>query len=665
MSPPRFSSSIIPLPVLAALGLAAALIAPGARAQDDSGGPTPAPPRAKKKPPPVNMVIEVGQENNVRLDRTNPITVTLINNDKAVTGYLELRDTSGRATRTPIDLPRGAQKYYTLFARLQGPSNSLSSGCGEVILQAGGRTLDHQELKPRYVPSEATLVLSATGTREGTGLKFLEDGSTFRIRNAAPRDLPKQWPGYEPSDVVVMNGQAWAEMDPEQQRALRIWVEQGGRAILCGDRAAEWRDPEGQALAGVAPRDELPLRDLDCVSAWGGLPYHARSGGLMTISGPPASGSEVEFAEQGRPLIVRRTAVLGRVIWLGFDPFQQTFRDWDGSASFWKRALQAARTGAGSDSFQNLDQVEAVKGAVSALPRLPAPPLGAIIGFGVVYALIFGPLNIWMLRRLRRTVRSWLFTPSLAAAMTLVALLVGQNWGNARTVLNGVSILQGQNGGRTAVEQSLIFLFSPTNRAFDLQCEDPWPQLVDLGGADPREPAGSQARLDLPDRQNEGLVSWDAVALQLYSTRRIRLRRPADLGGSVEVRLQPARGGRAERYLGAVRNGAYFGLKNACLCHAGRYHWLGDIPSGKQVSVSGKDWSNNLKEPAAEVNLGELQENRAFRESAGQLRKWLAARSDDAMWLVAECPDHRASLEVARLPYSNRATFLLVRVPNL
>src|SRR5438309_3998448 len=115
MSRPRRPWSIIPSRLRAGLGLLLAVLAPAAWAQEDTGNlpPPVAPVQRKKKPPPVTVVVQVGQENYVRSDRPAPVQVTLINNEKSISGYLELRTARGRTTRMPIDLPRGAQKYYT------------------------------------------------------------------------------------------------------------------------------------------------------------------------------------------------------------------------------------------------------------------------------------------------------------------------------------------------------------------------------------------------------------------------------------------------------------------------------------------------------------------------------------------------------------------------
>jgi hypothetical protein len=616
--------------------------------------------KPKKPPPPVNMVVEVGHGNTAREGRAIPVRVTLNQNDKAIHGRLELDDLRGHRSEMPIELPRQGNKVYTLFASLSQNPGSYNGESAEIRVHDGGRVLVRQTLTPVYT-AERTLVISATG--DGSGLQFLHSSSPdgLRVSHLSPADLPRQWAGYEPADVVALNGRAWTAMDDEQRRALRMWVETGGRAILCGETTTEWRDPEAAALVGVQPRRIYTESDLDCLRSWGDLPFTASGGKLLTVSGPLYPDTRVVYAQGDHPLVVTRSALTGRVLWLGFDAFRETFRGWEGYETFWTRALKEARSGSNTSPTKPPEEVEDARKAANALPRLPAPPMGAIIAFGVVYALIFGPVNIWILRRLRRTVKSWLFVPSLALGMTVVVLLVGQTWGNARTVLNSISILQASGGGRTAREEMLIGLFSPTNRAFDLLVDDPAPDLQDRGSADPRE--AMPISLGWPARQADGQSRWEAVPLVLYSTRLLHLGRPRDLGGTIEGRLTAA-----GAIAGKVINGTNLGLRGAYLSYAGRRQWLGDLPPGGEAMVRGGAWAGSLKEELPDPPVvGQFLENRRFRESVRAL--WAKGPQElvdgpvkNELWLVAECDEYKSALNVAQVPYSNQAGLVVVKI---
>ena len=491
--------------------------------------------------------MEVGQAGGARQGQVVPIKVTLGQNERPITGTLELDDFHGGKSEMPIELPRQANKVYTLFAALRQPDDRNTGEWADLRVREGGGVLTHQFLMPTD-PGDAKVVISATD--DGSGLQFLDDQRHYRVAHLAPRDLPRQWAGYQPASVVALNGRRGPRWMMTSAMRSRTWVENGGRAILCAEATNEWRDPEAQAVAPVTPAHLQTEQELSCLNTWGDTNFRPHGGSILTVDGPLAPGAWSVEPQNGRVLVAGRKALAGRVLWLGFDGFRQTFREWDGYERFWKRALEFVEKEQGPGEVQDPDQVESARTAASSLPKLPTPPMGAILAFGVVYAFIFGPLNIFVLRRLRRTVKAWLFVPSLALGMTLVVLFAGQSWGSARTVLNSVSILHATAGGRTATENTLIGLFSPTNRAFDLSVEDVAPRLEDRGSTDPQ--VSDNLKLGWPDHQNEGVVKWDSVPIVLFSTRLLHLARPKDMAGSVTDALDWAD---PLRPAGAVTNG--------------------------------------------------------------------------------------------------------------
>ncbi|MCC2672597.1 MAG: uncharacterized protein K0Q72_5069 [Armatimonadetes bacterium] len=654
MRPLRFSVPAQGLAIMLTAIAALSLYPAPVRAQQEEPDPAVAAGRPTKKPPRVSITVIPGQANVTRKGRMTPVRVLLQNNGDPLLGRLELHDTYGNDTEMAVDLPRRANKAYTLFAPL-APSDR-GPEAATLTLYEGNKALARESLRPEF-HEDLPIVLVCTA--DGANLKFLNAGGRVLVNAAAPIDLPRQWPGYEPADVVVLNGRAWAEMDDEQKRAFRLWVGQGGRAILCGESSTEWRDPEAQSLVGVIPEQPASVQTLTCVTPWAGKPFHTESGSLLTVSGPLQPGTSIPFGQGARPLIVMRDTLRGKVLWLGFDPFRETVRNWEGSESFWRRALQTIRTQRTAGEAPVLAQIPDAVTAARALPRLPAPPLAAILVFGLSYAVIFGPVNIAVLRRLRRTVRAWLFVPALALGMTLVVLFVGQSWGNARTVLNSLTVLNADNGGRTAWEETVTGVFSPTNRSFDLAIEDTAPGIRDLGsgGETDVEPP---TELGWPDRQGDGTTGWDQVALQLFATRVLDHWRPRDLGGAVEIKL-------AADGSGTVTNGTQLPARGAYLVRNGRYCWIGQLDPGATARVEAKTWKGQIGGALPEPDrTGQLRENQLFREKVDRL--WRGARDvlvaqaqRKETWLVAEVSDPSGGLRVADVPNNNRAALLLVR----
>jgi hypothetical protein len=654
-------------------------------------------PTARKavKPPPVSMAVSVGRRNFAVAGLPVGISVVLDNNSgRPISGRIELSDLGRMRTETPIELARGAHKIYTLYAPLVPPDSLFGrTTTAEVRLIAGTSVLARQAVSPSFLQNEL-LILSATG--DGDGLQFLSRENNFVpvdgprrtiVEHLSPSDLPRDWSGYRPAQLVVLNGRAWTSMDDQQRRALRLWVDDGGRAILAGESTSEWRDPDGASLAGVLPRRISSAGELAFLTRWGKAPFRPSAGGVLTVSGPTSPGGHVLETGPAGPLIVLRRRVSGCVLWLGFDPFRIGLREWAGSAQFWQAAIQTVRRARPELAAATLSDNQHARAAAEALPRLPVPPMPVLIGFGVAYALVFGPVNIWVLRRMRRTVRSWLFMPALALALTLLVLAVGQTWGSARTVISTLTLLQTTAGSRSAREACLMGIFSPTNRAFDLALDDTGGRIWDTstqraaleeafpdpgaaGVAAAAAMAGTPAGtlFGWPRGQVDGLLRWRSVALQLFSVRTLEAHRPADLAGAFEC--EPAAG-----EIRSIRNGTGLVLDSCYLTSGGRVKWIGALPPGKAMRVDKLAWE---KPPAGPYGLearrdvgaesaGTSQEEETFGKAVSQL--WNGgpgafAGSDQPMglWLVGRSGGYRGGLEVEGTGLTNRATLILVRL---
>jgi len=685
-------------------GLFALLAVVGVAAAQGSGaGPPNAPLPArrkvrKKKPPPVRMEVVVGQGNRIRLGKWAPVRVTLDNDAEAMEGFLEVSSRNGR-TQMAVSLPRGAHKRYTLYVRLY--DNEYQDPLElRVALRKGRRVIVKRKISPKLHGAGGRMVVACTG--EGSGLKYLDgldliparrsaaaaSGRLFvprsdlkiRIVASSPADMPRWWAGLEPADAVVISGTAWAQLDGDQRRALRTWVHAGGRAILTAEDSTEWRDAEGAALAPVLPLSVRPRGRLEFPGELGGRVY-APATALVTVAAqarPLAAGESFPSADEA--LFVHARAVRGDVLWLGFNPFRQAFRDWDGNEDFWRAALRWPKPAATMEPLHRLRRVAEI---VRTLPKLPAPPRLGIFLFGAGYVLFFGPINILLLRRFRRTVRAWLCMPFLALAMTGIVLIVGQFTAKARTVLSSVCVLQTEAGARTAWRQELMGLFSPINRRFEVIATDPATEFqrfnTDSGGlirppTSGEQAAGTAAGLftatepqhpPWPAEEDSAgeaapVTRWPRQALGIYSTLFLYGQQPLDLGGGVRVRLRSDGSG-------AVANDTPYRLTDAYLRRGDRRAPLGELAPGARTTFTAEDWRPYKHQRLSRAEVQALpRENRLFLYDLNNLdqaavSRLIAPSAQSGPWLVARVAEAPPAIEMEGQPFNNRATLLLAR----
>jgi hypothetical protein len=324
----------------------------------------------------------------------------------------------------------------------------------------------------------------------------------------------------------------------------------------------------------------------------------------MTVAARPQPGARVVRIEAGSPLVVTRPTGFGMVLWVGFDPFRVPPESVTSRRALWAYLISHA-TGARKldPSFPRLEDVPTATEPLERLPRFPAPSRWTIGSFGMAYVLLFGPVNIWLLRRLRRTVRAWLLMPALSMILTGGVLTLGSAWGTTQVVFHTLSVLETVGGSGTAREQNLAALFSPTNRIFSLEIEDPAPALRFLSsesapatsfpGAPAWHPRHAGAGPGItPGFRDGDLCRWERIGFTLWTIQRFATERAADLGGGVRLELD-------QRLSGRVVNATSQPLRRAYLQYPGWRCSLGDVAPGAVKAIAASGWQR--RRPPAET----------------------------------------------------------------
>jgi hypothetical protein len=629
-----------------------------------------------------------------------PVRVTISGLTEPVEGRLEVEIADGLrppggpgvamgeplaqvATATPVSLAPGGAKAFTLFlvpassqgsaalplavtARLRGRVRVTASGKSSLrLLRLGNRLLVTATGEPAG--------LQGWDSRPRGDLGWADPQSpedprlaepALRVAHAAPEALPLAWNGYDAADLVLVTGSAWMRMSDRQRQALRLWVESGGRVILSGEQAREWDDREARLLVPGSLRDRtVALPEV--------LP--GRRAAAVIRPRPEA----VPFLRaEGEVVACAAPAGFGAVTWLGLDPYRAGVRRERGSLL---RAVVRQATGAAitPSRLGMLADNPSASGLANTLPRLPAPSRGLLAGIALAYVLIFGPLNIRVLRTLSRGVTAWLFLPALAVAMTFVLLGIGRSWGQSRALLNRISVVEVMSGARSGWERGVNGLFSPTNAVYTLEAGDAAMLLnvndrqasqASLGGmpsgygdTSPSDPSRPWLREgSLPTLQLEGSSRWEALPLALWTLQIQQYERLVDLGGSVQVSLRRRPG---DRPAGVVRNRTAFRLARAYLHHEGHRFVLGNLEPGMSREVQASAWvRRRLAEGRPAAPEAASREPRVpsplYEEAILLLRP--GGQGDEAL-LVAETSGLMAPIAVPDVTITPRAALLLVR----
>jgi hypothetical protein len=242
--------------------------------------------------------------------------------------------------------------------------------------------------------------------------------------------------------------------------------------------------------------------------------------------------------------------------------------------------------------------------------------------------------------------------------MTRLLLAVGHAWGRGHALLNRVSVIETMNGARTGREETLIGLFSPSNRTYDLVSPDRTVRLLRLASEVETIPSVALA----PAVQGDTELRWEDVPFALWSRERFKAERIVDLGGAVVVRL-------GADLAGWVRNETTHELDACRITRGNQYVELGRLPPGSRLALRPEAWQRRTL-PAASLAPGSVPQAAvssdpyvAIRDEISLMASAGSPGTGGMAILTARAPSLPLRLEVVGLPGQDRAAVLLVRVP--
>ncbi len=477
-----------------------------------------------------------------------------------------------------VSLPTGSRKEMFLYLS----PDSAYIGRLNVSLVAGDRELAATPLNLTCISDENLMIglladaFSADALSKATPMT----GST-RIASLQLTDLPDRAQGWESLDALVVSGMDMGAISDQQRAAMKTWLAQGGKLLVTG--GPRWQGP-------VAGLDEFLPVELTTTQT---LPRLSALADYFKISAPLAPSTpiilavgklrpnaDILVAQDGVPVIVQKQIGFGTVYYLAADPSLQPLSNWGGMGEVYRSLL-----GTRSPQPQWMGstwETYAANQALSAMGALNLPPTLYILCLLGLYILVAGPLNYFILRRLKRQELAWVSIPALVIVFTLVAYFSGYLMRGTRPVLNRLAVLQAWDGVDRAQTYALVGVYSPARAGYALQAGDSF--------------------LPYPFNDNNQSLQANRDWLSLQKGQELLLpdvlvesggMKSASLSGSLPAfpfthNLVISLGNGNPVLSGTITNTSQYTLKDALLIMADESKDLGDFAPGdtKQVQVS-------------------------------------------------------------------------------
>jgi hypothetical protein len=398
-----------------------------------------------------------------------------------------------------------------------------------------------------------------------------------RVAHLKLSDLPDKVQAWDALDALVVSNIDTGTLTPDQQSALKTWLGSGGKLLVVG--GLKWQG----TVAGL--KDLLPVEihgtqnvsSLSELSAWIQDQSPLEPGTVLSV-GTMREGAEVLVKQAGVPLLIQKQTGFGSVYYLAADPALRPLSGWNGLADLYTLLLgHRPPLPVWSNGFWTGYTANQALGAIS---ELGLPSIFYIACLMGLYVLIIGPLNYFVLRRLKRRELAWVTIPALVVVFSFVAYGSGLLYRGATPILNRLVVAQAWDGVDQAKTHALIGVYSPVRAKYDLDATDqflPQPFTGDNGDVQSNNnwtTTQEGSNTFLPDvRVDIGGVK--AMALEGSIT---ALPITHDLTLSIS-RINPT-------LSGAITNNSQYALKNAILVTPGDWQKLGDLAPGKSKSVN-------------------------------------------------------------------------------
>ncbi len=332
---------------------------------------------------------------------------------------------------------------------------------------------------------EAVRPLEVVGT-----LQWPKDRAPVVVQLSQPDTLtrlPKNWYGYEGVDLLTISTSQPDLLrpllaDPNRTKALLEWVRQGGKLVLFLGAEAEWLAGQGGQWAEVLPGrigGTIQLRTA------AGYEMYADSSRPVPGLGRPETAipvprwdqleGQVEVWQADLPLVIRRPYGLGEVVVIGGDFDRPPLAQWPDRGRFLRKLLALPlpkeETPQGSALMHTgyRDLSGQFRSALDQFPGLPMVSFWPVAGLVVLYLLLIGPGDYFLLRKVvGRMHWTWLTFSTMvvltaAAAYGLSLYLKGRHVRYNQVDLLDVDAAEGRVRGTTWIN-----LFSPQTDTYTL-----------------------------------------------------------------------------------------------------------------------------------------------------------------------------------------------------
>ena len=320
-----------------------------------------------------------------------------------------------------------------------------------------------------------------------------ESGNVY-VRSKLPRLLPKDWTGYASLDLLILYDPDWDDISVHQARAIAKWVHNGGRLlILLGTHPL----PADRELAKLVPFEIGPAETVQLPSTllrdWGCRSGQVRLTGKVVRRALGGFGkgahTVTDAGERSETVFAWDLVGFGAVGVVPFNPTDVGGMQGRNVGPFWHDVVGPllARSGIevrprGVEENYNryydheLDSsgqaANQIIGHLLSIPELRPLSIWWVIGLLTLLAVLIGPVDYLVLKRLGRLPLTW-----VTSSVCILIFSVGAYYGvqvvrSGAMQVRAVSVIDAVEGAPCAWSTTYLGIFAPASDDYRVEAPD-------------------------------------------------------------------------------------------------------------------------------------------------------------------------------------------------
>src|SRR2546428_5415123 len=420
----------------------------------------------------VTLTVHAGYQDVIKPGEWMPVTIDASNSGAGVDGTLEVQQSlnaqpgvSGTTIyQEPISLAAGASKRVRIYVVQDTTGATITAR----IVQ-NGRVVVSQDSVGNGTTTSLIGVLSDQASSLDEFAAIHPAGVAARVVHLRADEIADSPIPLRAFDLLVIDDVATDGLTAAQRAALAGFVAKGG-ALLLGTGAA-WQ----KTLAGL-PAGILPMQ----VTGTAVVNVPGFGGSAVDLATGSVTGGRAWLAHDAQPILLDRTVGAGTVTMATFDWNQDPVATWSGAKDLQRQIMARAIFGSGgagqnftygfvgggnSGSFgasaSMASKSNALMPVLANLPGLDLPSLQLTGVLVLLYVLLVGPINYFVLGAMRRRALAWVTIPLIALVAAAGAYGTGVVTKGRSVQANEVAILHLQPGSDQAYQETYVGIIPP------------------------------------------------------------------------------------------------------------------------------------------------------------------------------------------------------------